>query len=641
MKLAGTIVSFLCLSFGLAAAAEKAARPNIIVVLSDDFGYGSAACLGGTDLQTPSLDRLAREGRRFTHAYAPGSVCSPTRYGLMTGRYYWRTSVKDGEVLPGNAPLHIETDRLTLASLCKSQGYRTAAFGKWHLGMGTQRITDWSGSLKPGPLEIGFDYFFGLGSNPWTGPHTFIENHEVLGKLPGQSVVVQSGTRQQNTTTGIEKPWKEEQIMQSLTAQVVSWLGEQKPGEPFFMYYAPNAVHRPVAPHPKFSGSKYGIYGDFIHELDWSVGQILDKLDRLKLADNTLVLFTSDNGGVINRNNEEAAKAMDAGLAINGTLRGGKHDVWEGGFREPFLVRWPGNVPAGTVSPQVICHTDVLATLANVLNVPLAKGQAEDSFDALRAFTEAQPGPPVRDHVILQSADATYAIRAGDWKLIERVDAPTFEHRNRNSANRAAQRQRAAPQANELFDLKSDPAEAKSVIGGNDALAATLKKLLAESRDRGYTRPGAELRNSGAHGHDTPPCVTNRRSVCSSLLSGRTRAAQYHFHHGGRSRPAGAGLHRRRLQDAQPRCAGQRGNPLRELLRRAAVRTVPRSGNDGPLCVPHRGHDQRAGRAGNSREGRLRRPADEASRLRHGGGRQVAAVEPLHQPGGRRQMGLR
>src|SRR5688572_11867075 len=210
-----------CALHGVSGAAEMG-KPNIVVILSDDFGYGSAGCLGAEGLQTPNLDRLARDGRRFTNAYAPGSVCSPTRYGLMTGRYYWRTSIKDGEVLPGNAPLHIETNRLTIASLCKGQGYRTAAFGKWHLGMGTQRITDWSGQLKPGPLEIGFDYFFGLGSNPWTGPHAFIENHEVLGKVPGQSVVV-TGNREGSATAGIVKPWKEEEIMQSLTAKVVSW----------------------------------------------------------------------------------------------------------------------------------------------------------------------------------------------------------------------------------------------------------------------------------------------------------------------------------------------------------------------------------------------------------------------------------
>ena len=170
-----------------AFSAESTKKPNVIVILSDDYGYGSLGCYGApTALKTPNLDRLASEGRRFTHAYAPGSVCSPTRYGLMTGRYYWRTSVKDGKVLPGNSPLHIETNRLTLASLCKSQGYRTAAFGKWHLGMTTERVTDWSKPLKPGPLQIGFDHFFGMAANIGNGPHSFIVDEAVSGHVPGE-----------------------------------------------------------------------------------------------------------------------------------------------------------------------------------------------------------------------------------------------------------------------------------------------------------------------------------------------------------------------------------------------------------------------------------------------------------------------
>jgi arylsulfatase A len=469
-----------------AAAPQQPARPNIIVILADDFGYGSAGCYGAAGLRTPHLDRLAREGRRFTQAYAPGSVCSPTRYALMTGRYYWRTSVKDGEVLPGNGPLHIETDRLTLASLCKSRGYRTAAVGKWHLGIGTGRNTDWSGTLKPGPLEIGFDYFFGMASNPWSGPHSFIENHEVTGRVPGQPVVV-SGMRENATTTGIVRKWDESQIMRALTDRAVSWV-EQKGQGPFFLYFAPNAVHRPVAPNPQVVGSsRYGIYGDFIHELDGSVGRLLEALDRHDLARDTLVLFTSDNGGVIN-DQAEIAAAMKAGLAINGSLRGGKHDVWEGGFREPFLVRWPGRVPAGTVSNQVVCITDVLATLAAVLGVKLQPGQGEDSFDAGPAFFGGDTGKSVRDHVILQDARATYAIRAGDWKLVERAAPPPVTARNRNAEMRIANARKRAPAHDELFDLASDPAEAKDVHAEHPDVVARLRKRLAEARESGRTR---------------------------------------------------------------------------------------------------------------------------------------------------------
>src|SRR5262245_17145161 len=184
--------SFILLALATSALiAAPANKPNIVVILSDDFGWGSLGCYGAPDdLKTPNLDRLAKEGRRFTHAYAPGSVCSPTRYGLMTGRYYWRTNVKDGMVLPGNGPLHIETDRMTLASLCKSQGYHTAAFGKWHLGLTNEQVTDWSKPLKPGPLQLGFDHFFGMAANIGNGPHSFINDEEVSGHTPGEAITV-------------------------------------------------------------------------------------------------------------------------------------------------------------------------------------------------------------------------------------------------------------------------------------------------------------------------------------------------------------------------------------------------------------------------------------------------------------------
>jgi arylsulfatase A-like enzyme len=487
----GLLALLLAAAAGPQAAAADPARPNILLILADDYGYGSLGCDGGpSDLKTPNLDRLAREGRRFTQAYAPGSVCSPTRYGLMTGRYYWRTSIKDGEVLPGNGPLHIETDRLTLASLCHGAGYRTAAFGKWHLGLTNARITDWSVLLKPGPLELGFDTFFGMAANPWNGPHRFIEDHEVTLKIPAQPVVVH-GNAAGATTSGITRPWDEHQITATLTEKAVAWLEQQNRNheKPFFLYFAHTAVHRPVAPNPKYTGSPYGIYGDFIEELDGSVGRLLDALDRLGVADNTLVIFSSDNGGVVVHNAEHAI-AQDAGLKINGPLRGGKHDIWEGGFREPTLVRWPGNVPAGTVSDQVLCLTDILATLAGILGVELRPGQAEDSFDARAAFfgTGSASAKPVRDHVILQDAHATYAIRMGDWKLVERVGAPSVTPRNQAAAKKqAAARQKAAPH-DELFNLADDPAETKDVHAAHPEVVARLRKTLDDARRRGRTR---------------------------------------------------------------------------------------------------------------------------------------------------------
>ena len=478
------LAGLLLLAAGPAAAADK---PNVVVILADDFGYGSVGCYGATGLNTPNLDRLAKEGRRFTRAYANGSVCSPTRYGLLTGRYYWRTPVKDGTVLNAGEPLHIETDRLTLASLCKSRGYRTAAFGKWHLGIGAGgRITDWSVPLRPGPREVGFDHFFGMAGNPWGGPHSFIDGHAVTARVPGKPVVVR-GNREAAATAGIQKPWDYDRITEVLTGKAVGWLEENHAG-PFFLYFAHTAVHRPIAPNPAFKGkSRYGPYGDFIEELDWSVGQVLDALDRLKVAGDTLVIFTSDNGGVI-ANTPEHAAAQKAGLKVNGPLRGAKHDVWEGGFRVPFIARWPGKVPAGTVSDQVVCTTDVLATLAGVLGVGLKPGQAEDSFDAREALFAAGAGKPVRDHVILQSAEATYAVRAGDWKLVERENPPPVPRRNRKAGAKADGVKKKASAHDELFDLAKDPAETTDVHAAHPEVVARLRRLLADARQRGHTR---------------------------------------------------------------------------------------------------------------------------------------------------------
>jgi arylsulfatase A len=361
------------------------------------------------------------------------------------------------------------------------------------LGLTSDRITDWNQPLKPGPLQIGFDHFFGMAANIGNGPHSFIDDEEVSGHVPGKAITVSKGDEKgNNSTSGIDKPWKSDQIVATLTENVVDWI-EKNHDQPFFVYYAPNAVHEPMVPNPKFSGSRYGKYGDFIGELDWSIGEILDKLDQHQLTRNTLVIFTSDNGGVVAPGNESASAAIKAGLPINGSLRGGKHSEWEGGFREPFIVRWPGHVPADTKSDQVICLTDVLATLAGILNVPLPKGNAEDSFDVLPAFTETKLGAPVRDHVILQSAGAVYDIRMGDWKLVERANAPIVESiRNPRKTAQEERRRNAAPKRDELFDLSKDPAETKNVVASNNERATKMKRFLIDARNRGYTRPGTD-----------------------------------------------------------------------------------------------------------------------------------------------------
>ncbi len=466
--------------------ALAASKPNFIVILSDDFGWGSLGCYGGTRLKTPNLDRLAREGRRFTQAYAPGSVCSPTRYALMTGRYYWRTSIKDGEVLPGNAPLHFETTRLNLGSLCKGQGYHTAAVGKWHLGLGTARRTDWNAPLTPGPLQVGFDYFYGLSANVLNHPNAYIEGETLLGRIPGKVVAVE-GVAKDQKTVGVDPERVQDEVMRRLTEKALAWL-EQNHAAPFFLYFAPNAIHEPVTPAPDWKGtSPFGAYGDFVQELDWAVGRVPEALDRLRLADNTLVVFTSDNGGVVNPNNPNASAALKAGLAINGPLRGGKHDVWDGGFREPFLVRWPGRVPAGTVCDDIASISDVLATLAGVLGVALPRDAAEDSLDAATSWFAS--GTPARDFVVLQDAHATYAIRQGDWKLVEREKPPAFDPRNAAAAKKIAAARKREPAHDELFNLATDPAETKDVHAAHPEIVARLRAQLTRIRDQGRSRP--------------------------------------------------------------------------------------------------------------------------------------------------------
>jgi arylsulfatase A-like enzyme len=241
----------------------------------------------------------------------------------------------------------------------------------------------------------------------------------------------------------------------------------------------------PITPHPDFAGSAFGPYGDFLAELDASVGRLLDTLDRLGIADDTLVIFTSDNGGTLDPVNREATRARAAGLASNGPLRGGKHDVWEGGVRVPLLVRWPGQVPADTSSPQLVCLTDLLATLAGVLRAPLPTGAAEDSVDVGRAWFEREPGAPVRDHVIVQDAHGTFAIRQLDWKLVERKDLPPMLARNRWFARRIAEARRSAPPHDELFDLASDPGESRDLHAEHPEIVAELRRLLTEERAAG------------------------------------------------------------------------------------------------------------------------------------------------------------
>lgn len=492
------------------ANATPPAPPNVVIILTDDLGYGSVGCFGANPalVKTPNIDRLAQEGRRFTDANTTSSVCSPTRYSVLTGRYCWRTSLKH-EVLSTFAPLHIESTRLNMASLLKAHGYHTAAIGKWHLGYGTatdapQWRPDYTAELSPGPLDIGFDYHFGVPSNHGDVTGVYVENRFVYGlrsgkipasmKLPGP---VPDDDNFQPAYTGddmenkkgrpleIDAPRrKNERVMATLTDRATKWIKQQPKGQPFFLYFTPVAVHSPVTPDKDIAGqSAAGLFGDWIHELDRSVGRILESLDRKGVAQNTLVIFSSDNGGVreLQRVDLPQTKAVNAGLAVNGPWRGGKHHVWEGGFKVPFIVRWPGHAPAGTVCTEMVSLADLLATTAAVVGdkLPAPEKGAEDSYNILPAILD-ETSAPVRPDMVVHSSDGVFAVRKGPWKWIEGVPVDEIK-----PAARKAHKDEFREQ---LYNTQEDPGETKDVSAQHPELVKELRALLVRYRDGGYSR---------------------------------------------------------------------------------------------------------------------------------------------------------
>jgi arylsulfatase A-like enzyme len=474
------------------------AKPNIILILADDLGWGSVGCYGADAnlVRTPNIDRLAREGRRFTDANCAASICSPSRYSILTGRYCWRTSLKFG-VLHDKAPLHIETNRLTVASMLKAEGYATAAIGKWHLGFGASQ-PDFTSTLRPGPLDVGFDYFYGLPSNHGDPSGIYLDTE--MNEPDGTAIRVE-GLRSKRLSPfgtnyygnkpfyGLDAPQRVDvEVMPHLTEKAIAWIDQQNTGRPFFLYFAPVAVHEPVTPSDITKGtSQAGIYGDWIHELDRTVGRLLDALDKQHLSDNTLVIFTSDNGGE-NRYGFHAwagfeagsnKKAIAAGLKLNGDWRAGKHSVYEGGLREPFIVRWPGKVPAATVSDEPICLVDTLATIAAVVGAKLPPPEqgAEDSYNVLPAILGEKYTSPIRPALVGHSGWGVFSVRQGSWKWIEGKYAPVKEPKS--------ERNEFHPQ---LYNLADDPQETREVIGEHADIAAKLAALLEQYRQQGHSR---------------------------------------------------------------------------------------------------------------------------------------------------------
>lgn len=459
--------------------------PNIVIILADDLGYGSVGAYGANQnvIQTPCIDSLAKEGRLFTSAYTPSSVCSPTRYGMLTGRYDWRTGMEYG-VLGVRSSLHINKERATLASLFKNAGYHTAAIGKWHLGYQEERV-DYYKKLSPGPMDLGFDYHWGVPTNHGDVAGVWIENDSVYGlvenmeDLPPELRQPEFNSKGKKML-GIPAPYRTEDMeMSVVTQKAVDWIHDQSGQEPFFLYYAQTAIHSPLVTSPEFEGSSGGgVYGDFIQELDFCVGEVLKAIDSAGFRDNTLVLFTSDNGG----HPSGGSDAIDAGLKINGDLRGTKLTIWDGGFKVPYILRWPERIPSGTVSDEMISLLDTYASLSSLLGVELPEKEvgAEDSYNVLHAWMAQDFLGPLRESTVLTSHEGITALRKGKWKYVEGyVPDPNPEWLTGKRLE----------EANEmLYDLDADPGEQHNVLSQYPDIQEEMILHLSRIRSQGYSR---------------------------------------------------------------------------------------------------------------------------------------------------------
>lgn len=479
---------------------QTPSRPNIVLIYADDIGYGDLGAYGATAVRTPNVDRLAKEGRLFTSGYASSATCTPSRYSLLTGQYAFRK--RGTGVLPGDAAMIIEPGRMTMASIMRSAGYATGVVGKWHLGLGeTGNTIDWNGEIKPGPLEIGFDYSFIMAATGDRVPTVYVENHRVVGldpndpikvdyrqPFPGQKTGVThrselkmdwSHGHNNSIVNGIGRIgfmiggnsalWVDEDMADVFTRKAVSFIEERK-DRPFFLYFATHDIHVPRVPHPRFKGKTgMGPRGDAIVQFDWSVGEILDTLERLKLTDNTIVILTSDNGPVIDDGYKDDAVEKLGAHKPSGPFRGGKYSKFEAGTRVPLIVSWPRKIKPGR-SDAMISQVDFPASFAAFTGQSVDRGQAPDSVDVMPALLgRSNKG---RDHIVEHAG--SLALRIGKWKYIDPNDGPRM---NANTNTELGN-----DPAAQLYDLSTDPGEKNNLASKHPERIREMKARLERIR---------------------------------------------------------------------------------------------------------------------------------------------------------------
>ncbi len=491
----------------LSAASPQSARPNIVFVMADDLGYGDVQAFNPqSNIATPHLDSVAQQGMMFTDAHSGSAVCTPTRYGVLTGRYCWRSRLKSG-VLNGYSSHLVDAQRDTVASLMQRQGYHTACIGKWHLGMDFPRAkaparVDYHGVIQHGPNTNGFDHFYGISASLDFPPYVYMENDRFT----------EQATQQYKATpfpgysrSGEQGPsFKHIEALDHLTGKATAYLtARSKEKTPFFLYFPLTSPHKPVLPAPRFRGkSSVDQYGDFVMHTDWVIGEIQKTLTATGLSDNTLLIVTSDNGSYMyrldapecpDRLTSKTNKPVDDRDHVthpeiqgfhskhhtaNGPLRGTKADIWEGGHRVPFMAQWPGRIKPGTRCDQTICHIDLMATVADILGVPLPNNAGPDSVSFAPLFGNRRDTwrrPPVIHH----SANGTFALRAGRWKLIA----------GSGSGGRGTPRSKPWSKPYQLYDMQADPGETHDLASQHPDRVTQLTQTLTRLREADHSRP--------------------------------------------------------------------------------------------------------------------------------------------------------
>ena len=491
------------LAFVFTGGVFAAQQPNVIIIYGDDVGYGDVGVYGSKKIPTPNLDRLAKQGLMFTDAHCAAATCTPSRYSMLTGEFAFR---KDGTgILPGNAKMAISPDQFTMADLFKKAGYQTTVIGKWHLGLGDGSI-DWNAEVKPGPLELGFDYSFLLPATNDRVPCVYLENYRVVNLDPKDPITVTYNRKTPLTATypdGVKNPeamtyypsshghnnsvingigrigymsggrsalWNDETMADEFVNRARKYIAEHK-AKPFFMFFSSQDIHVPRTPHPRFKGkSELGYRGDAMVQLDWSTGAIMKCLEEHGLTDNTIVIFSSDNGPVyddgyvdgttVKTSTQEADRGHDG----SGPYRGGKYQIYEGGTRVPLIIRWPAKIKAGGKSDALVSQVDFLASFGKMVDVGLPDGSARDSRDTLAALLGDDPKG---SEIILEQARGV-AIRKGQWKYVE-------SRKWKKSKDVTLQ----------LFNLDSDIMEAKNLAKDKPEVAKEMATLLAKYKEQG------------------------------------------------------------------------------------------------------------------------------------------------------------